>query len=57
MAFGERLQEVRRRAGQAPRAVFLAEPVADTIAVTGTVLLFSFQFRKALRKLESENKT
>ena len=39
------------------RAVFLAEPVADTIAVTGTVLLFSFQFRKALRKLESENKT
>lgn len=39
------------------RAVFLAEPVADTIAVTGTVLLFSFQFRKALRRLESENKT
>ena len=39
------------------RAVFLAEPVADVIAVTGTVLLFSFQFRKALRKLESENKT
>ena len=35
----------------------LLEPVADTIAVTGTVLLFSFQFRKALRKLESENKT
>ena len=35
------------------RAVFLAEPVADTIAVTGTVLLFSFQFRKALRKLEN----
>lgn len=39
------------------RAVFLAEPVADVIAVTGTVLLFSFQFRKALRKLESENKS
>lgn len=39
------------------RAVFLAEPVADVIAVTGTVLLFSFQFRKALRRLESENKT
>lgn len=39
------------------RAVFLAEPVADTIAVTGTVLLFSFQFRKALRRLESENKS
>lgn len=39
------------------RAVFLAEPVADTIAVTGTVLLFSFQFRKALRRLESDNKS
>ena len=39
------------------RAVFLAEPVADVIAVTGTVILFTLQFRKALRKLESENKT
>ena len=39
------------------RAVFLAEPVADTIAVTGTVLLFSFQFRKALRRLEGDNKS
>ena len=35
------------------RAVFLAEPVADTIAVTGTVILFTLQFRKALRKLEN----
>ena len=39
------------------RAVFLAEPVADVIAVTGTVLLFSSQFRKALRGLENDNKS
>ena len=38
------------------RAVFLAEPVADVIAVTGTVILFSSQFRKALRGLEIDNK-
>ena len=29
----------------------------STIAVTGTVLLFSFQFRKALRRLEGDNKS
>ena len=39
------------------RAVFLAEPVADIIAVTGTVILFSSQFRKALRGLEIDNKS
>ncbi len=39
------------------RAVFLAEPVADVIAVTGTVILFSSQFRKALRGLEVDNKS
>ena len=39
------------------RAVFLAEPVADVIAVTGTVILFSSQFRKALRGLEIDNKS
>ena len=39
------------------RAVFLAEPVADVIAVTGTVILFSSQFRKALRDLEIDNKS
>lgn len=32
--------------------VYLAEPVADFIAVTFTVILFYFQFRKSLRKLE-----
>lgn len=33
-------------------AVYLAEPVADTIAVTFTSVLFFFQFRKALSKLK-----
>ena len=35
-------------------AVYTAEPVADTLAVTFTSILFSHQFRKALRTLESE---
>ena len=34
-------------------AVYLAEPVADVIAVTCTVLLFSRQFKKALAALEA----
>ncbi len=34
--------------------IYLAEPVADTLAVTFTSILFSHQFRKALRTLESE---
>lgn len=32
--------------------VYLAEPIADILAVTFTSILFFFQFRKALRKLE-----
>lgn len=32
-------------------AVYLAEPVTDVIAVTFTAILFTFQFRKALKKL------
>lgn len=32
-------------------AVYLAEPVADFIAVTFTAILFAFQFRKALRQI------
>ncbi len=32
--------------------VYLAEPVADVIAVIFTAILFAFQFKKALRKLE-----
>ena len=32
-------------------AVYLAEPIADFIAVTFTVILFTFQFRKALKSI------
>lgn len=32
--------------------VYLAEPVADVISVIFTVILFFFQFRKAIKKLE-----
>ena len=35
-------------------AVYLAEPVADTIAVTFTAILFTIQFKKALRKMERD---
>lgn len=35
-------------------AVYTAEPVADALAVTCTALLFGFQFRKAMRKLDQE---
>ena len=34
--------------------VYLAEPVADALAVTFTAILFFFQFRKAMHKLEAE---
>lgn len=34
--------------------VYLAEPVADALAVSFTAVLFFFQFRKAMRKLEEE---
>ena len=34
------------------RAVYMAEPVADFFAVCFTAVLFYFQFRKALRKME-----
>ena len=33
-------------------AVYLAEPVADTLAVITTVTMFSFQFRRALKQME-----
>ena len=32
--------------------VYLAEPIADVIAVTFTAVLFVFQFKKALKKIE-----
>ena len=35
-------------------AVYTAEPVADATAVTCTAILFAFQFRRALRKVEQE---
>ena len=35
--------------------VYVAEPVADIIAVTFTAILFAFQFKKALKKREPEN--
>ena len=34
-------------------AVFLAEPVADFLAVTTTATLFSLQFRRGMAELES----
>lgn len=34
-------------------AVFLAEPVSDVLAVTTTVCLFAYQFKRLLAKLES----
>lgn len=39
--------------------VYLAEPIADIIAVTFTTILFIFQFRTAMRKIEKtiENKS
>ena len=33
-------------------AVYMAEPVADAVAVTCTALLFAWQFRRAMRRLE-----
>ncbi len=35
-------------------SVYMAEPIADIIAVTFTAILFVFQFRKALKKIESK---
>jgi len=32
--------------------VYFAEPVADILAVTFTAILFAFQFKKALKKIE-----
>ena len=35
-------------------AVYLAEPVADFFAVTFTMILFRFQFRKAMNQIEQK---
>lgn len=37
--------------GDKTAAVYFAEPVADTIAISFTVILFFFQFRKAMRSI------
>ncbi|MBQ6716145.1 MAG: MATE family efflux transporter [Clostridia bacterium] len=34
--------------------VYLAEPVADVIAVTFTAILFAFQFKKALKQMDAK---
>ena len=34
------------------KGVYMAEPVADVIAVTFTTILFAFQFKKAMREIE-----
>ena len=34
--------------------VYMAEPIADILAVTFTAILFVFQFRRALKKIEPE---
>ena len=34
--------------------VYMAEPIADVIAVTFTAILFTFQFKKALAKIETK---
>lgn len=39
------------------RAVYMAEPVADFFAICFTAVLFYFQFRKALRKMEKKEQT
>ena len=33
--------------------VYLAEPVADVFAISFTIVLFTIQFRKAMKKLEA----
>ena len=38
-------------------AVYMAEPVADFIAVTFTAIFFAFQFREALSQISGGNQT
>ena len=39
--------------GMKATGVYLAEPIADVIAVSFTAVLFAFQFKKALRSIEN----
>ena len=41
-----------RLMGDPTVGVYTAEPIADVMAVTFTAILFSFQFRRALKKIE-----
>ena len=36
-------------------AVFMAEPVADILAVTTTATLFTVQFKALIKKIETKN--
>ena len=38
--------------GNKTNAVYMAEPIADFLAVSFTTVLFTFQFRKVLKELE-----
>ena len=38
-------------------AVYLAEPVADAIAVTFTAFFFSHQFRKTMKEIQPDGST
>ena len=38
-------------------AVFMAEPIADTVAVLTTIVLFAIIFTKSMRKLQEQKKT
>ncbi len=40
--------------GMKTTGVYLAEPIADTLAVTFTAVLFAFQFKKALRSMDEK---
>ena len=42
--------------GDKARAVYMAEPVADAIAVTFTAILFAIQFKQTLAKLDAPQK-
>ena len=44
-----------RLISDATKGVYMAEPIADILAVTFTAILFSFQFKKALEKMDCQN--
>jgi len=37
--------------------VYMAEPIADILAVAFTAILFVFQFKKAIKKIEAEKES